>query len=64
LLSDIKKVLKKNGLFICSGISEENQNTVIMKMKEKGFTIIEVLIKEKWVVIVGKLKNPNKDRTL
>lgn len=55
LILVINKVLKDNGLFICSGISENNKNKILEKMKEKGFKIIEVLIREEWVAIVGKM---------
>jgi ribosomal protein L11 methyltransferase len=55
LLLMINKVLKSHGLFICSGISVINQNTVIKKMKEMGFEIVEVRIKEEWLAIVGRL---------
>jgi ribosomal protein L11 methyltransferase len=60
LLLVINKVLKKYGLFICSGISAGNQKAVVEKMKEKGFEIIEVLMKEEWVAIVGRLFNSHR----
>lgn len=55
LLLQIEKVLKKNGLFICSGISEENQMGVIENMRKMGFKICEVLKEEGWVSIAGRL---------
>jgi ribosomal protein L11 methyltransferase len=51
LLEDIKKVLVKKGIFICSGIIEEDKNYVINKMKNLGFEVIEILTKENWVSI-------------
>ncbi|MGD9245952.1 MAG: 50S ribosomal protein L11 methyltransferase [Desulfobacterales bacterium] len=51
LLEDIKKVLVKKGIFICSGIIEEDKNYVINKMKNLGFEVIETLTKENWVSI-------------
>jgi len=56
LLDNIKKVLKKDGIFICSGIIEENKDTVAQKMKDSGFDILEIQTDQHWVCIVGKLK--------
>jgi ribosomal protein L11 methyltransferase len=56
LLESIKKVLVQDGIFICSGIIEENKDKVLEKMKITGFEPIEVCIKEAWVSIAGKLK--------
>jgi ribosomal protein L11 methyltransferase len=54
LLDDIPKVLKKRGIFIGSGIIEENKDMVIEKMRQIGFDIMEVQITEKWACIVGR----------
>ncbi len=51
LLDDIEKVLAKDGLFICSGIAEENSGPVIDKMNALGFEISEVTTREQWVAI-------------
>lgn len=56
LLDHIRKVLKKEGIFICSGIIEENKDTVAQKMKDFGFDILEIQTDQHWVCIVGKLK--------
>jgi ribosomal protein L11 methyltransferase len=56
LLDDIKNVLFKNGIFICSGIIEADQDHVIEKMKNLGFEVIKVLTKENWVSIASKLR--------
>jgi ribosomal protein L11 methyltransferase len=55
LVDDIPRILKKSGTFICSGIIAENQNLVAGKMKASGFEVIEVLLKEGWVAIAGRL---------
>ena len=52
LLDDIKRVLAPNGLLICSGIIEADKKKVLEKMAEQGFEVIEVLIKESWVLFV------------
>jgi ribosomal protein L11 methyltransferase len=54
LFDDVKKVMTDNGIFISSGIIEENKDKVIYKMKNNGFELIEILTKENWVSIVCK----------
>jgi ribosomal protein L11 methyltransferase len=56
LLDDIKKVLVKNSIFICSGIIEEDKNKVIQKLENLGFEVIEILTKETWVSIASMLR--------
>ena len=56
LLDNIKNVLFKSGILICSGIIEADQNHVIEKMKNLGFGVIEILTKENWVSIASKLR--------
>lgn len=54
LLPDIAPVLKKNGLFICSGIIKAKKDAVLSGLKEKGFSVIEVLEKDGWVSIAAR----------
>ncbi len=54
LLPDINKVLKRDGLFVCSGILEEKADMIVKKMEETGFSIIEVTKKDSWAAIAGK----------
>jgi ribosomal protein L11 methyltransferase len=56
LLNDIKKVLVKNSIFICSGIIEEDKNKVIQKLENLGFEVIEILTKETWVSIASRVR--------
>jgi len=56
LLNDIKKVLVKNIIFICSVIIEEDKNKVIQKLENLGFEVIEILTKETWVSIASMLR--------
>ena len=56
LLDDIKKVLVKNSIFICSGIIEKEKNKVIQKIESLGFELIEILTKETWVSIASMLR--------
>jgi ribosomal protein L11 methyltransferase len=55
LLDDIPRVLKKGGIFICSGIIAENQSLVVAKIKTAGFEILEIHLKEGWAAIAGRL---------
>jgi ribosomal protein L11 methyltransferase len=54
LLDSINRVLKSGGIFVCSGILEENQDIVVAKMKDIGFNILEIASKEQWVAITGR----------
>jgi ribosomal protein L11 methyltransferase len=60
LLQDISRVLTDDGILVCSGIIEENKQTVISAMENIGFEIVETAVKEEWVAIVGRLKDKGK----
>jgi len=55
LLNDIPRVLKDKGLFICSGIIDQNREIVAGKMRDMGFEIVEIRQKEGWVAIAGRI---------
>jgi ribosomal protein L11 methyltransferase len=54
LLGDIPRLLKTSGLFICSGIIEQNRELVTGKMRGMGFELVEIRQKEGWVAIAGR----------
>lgn len=54
LLEDIKRLLSPKGMFICSGISTENCNRVLMKLNKLGFQVIENIQQDNWVAIISK----------
>lgn len=56
LLEDISKHIKEGGYFISSGIIKDKKESVIRKMEEIGFSIVETREKEEWVSIVGRYK--------
>ncbi len=56
LLDDVKPVIKPGGIFVGSGIMEENHEIVLTKMKDVGFEILEVTVKEQWAAIAGRFK--------
>lgn len=55
LLDSIENALSPGGLFVCSGIIEENERMISEKMVSMGFDIIETMRRESWVAIAGKL---------
>lgn len=55
LLDQIPARLRPKGVFICSGIIEENAPAVLQKMKSTGFDILEVRRMEGWTAIAGRL---------
>lgn len=57
LLNNVKTVMKPGGVFAGSGILEENQDIVVAKMKEMGFEILEVAVKEQWAAVAGRYKD-------
>ena len=54
LLDQIPGVLKPKGIFICSGIIEENAPAVLEKMESIGFSLLEVRHIEGWTAIAGR----------
>lgn len=55
IIRDVKRLLKDNGIFICSGIVEENKDIVANKLQNAGFEIFDITIKEKWAAVAAKL---------
>jgi ribosomal protein L11 methyltransferase len=56
LLPGLERVLKPDGIFICSGVIEAKQDKVIRAMQNTRFEILEAPTQEGWVALVGKLK--------
>ncbi len=54
LLEYLSEVLHPGGLFIASGIIEENKGRVIQKMTEQGLEILDVHCEQQWVVILAR----------
>jgi ribosomal protein L11 methyltransferase len=48
--------MKKDGLFICSGIITAKKEAVMAGLKDKGLAVIDVLEKEGWVAIAAHMK--------
>ena len=56
LTEDVKRVLKKDGYFITSGIIHDRVDMVTNKLEEIGFEVIEINKDGEWNCIVAKLK--------
>ncbi len=56
LIVDIRRVLAPGGVFICSGIMENNAGQVAEALQNIGFDILETAVKEEWVAIAARLK--------
>lgn len=55
LSEDIPKILKKDGIFIASGIIKDKRDQVLDKLKTDGFEILNVMERGEWVAIESKL---------
>ncbi len=49
LLENVKRVLVQDGILICSGILETDKDSVLKKMKDLDFDLIEIIVKEEWM---------------
>jgi len=56
MLPSIKRAIKKDGIFISSGIIKDRINDVKIALEETGFKVIDTSIKDEWVSITAKLK--------
>ena len=54
MTKDLKKFLKKDGIFIASGIILDKEALVLDSLKENGFEVIEVNKKNEWLSIVSR----------
>lgn len=54
LLDQVPAVLKPGGIFICSGIIDENASSVLEKMIAMGFDLLAVHHMEGWTAIAGR----------
>lgn len=57
LLDHVTEVMAPGGLFICSGIIEDNRQAVLDKMTHLGFEILTVRSEESWVAIAARYRN-------
>ena len=60
LLEDIPRLLAAGGIFVGSGIIQENKNAVLAAMEKLKFEILETAAEEDWVAIAGQLRAKRK----
>ncbi len=46
--------MKKQGIFICSGIIKEREQDVKIALEKNYFTILDIKYKKDWVAIVSR----------
>lgn len=56
LFSDVKKVMKKDGILIMSGILEERVNEILNKAEEEGFVLFDKSKENDWCGLCFKIK--------
>lgn len=56
LSKKVQQYLKKDGLFITSGIIKERMEDVYVALKENQFQILETKVKKDWVAIISQYK--------
>lgn len=61
LAGDVKSALKKDGIFISSGIILDKIEFVTDALKEVGFEIIELVTDGEWACMIARPKVGNKD---
>lgn len=55
LLDRVGGVLAENGIFICSGITQNNKAEIAEKMKAVGFEIVESRTRKDWIAIAARV---------
>jgi ribosomal protein L11 methyltransferase len=55
LTEGVRAFIKEGGYFIASGIILARRESVVNKLKESGFTIVEVMEEGEWICITSKL---------
>ena len=56
LLDDLPRALAPEGIFVCSGIFEENKKLVVARLKNMGFDPLEVCEQDEWAAIAARRK--------
>lgn len=56
LVDDLVRILKKEGLFITSGIIQGRAQEVQLKIESAGFELLEITQKGEWVALTAQLK--------
>ncbi len=54
LVEDVPRLLARGGLFLCSGIIEENRGLVVSGLTSAGFETVEIRSREGWLAIAAR----------
>ena len=54
LLSDIPRLLTAGGIFICSGIFQHSEKSILAAMAELELEVLETAVKEEWIAIAAR----------
>jgi len=54
LIPRVHKVLRHGGMFVCSGIIEDNQGRIMDRMLGAGFEVVEVVSQEGWISMAAR----------
>jgi len=62
LIEDVPRLLEPEGIFLCSGIIEENRSLVLSRLMQSGFEIVDTRGREGWVAIAARWPAGDPDR--
>lgn len=57
LIPDLPKALKKDGVFICSGLINSQKYNIVNTLEKNNLEIVEVSEKGEWISIISRFKN-------
>ncbi|MDU7139803.1 MAG: 50S ribosomal protein L11 methyltransferase [Finegoldia magna] len=57
LIPDLPKALKKDGVFICSGLINSQKDNIVNTLEKNNLEIVEVSEKGEWISIISRFKN-------
>lgn len=57
LIPDLPKALKKDGVFICSGLINSQKDNIVNTLEKNDLEIVEIFEKGEWISIISRFKN-------
>ena len=57
LIPDLPKALKKDGVFICSGLINSQRDNIVNTLEKNNLEIVEVSEKGEWISLISRFKN-------
>jgi ribosomal protein L11 methyltransferase len=59
LIPHVHRALRNGGMFVCSGIVEDNQGRIMEGMLGAGFEVVEVVSQEGWTSMAARAVSPS-----